>query len=50
MFLNGNPVTEESLSNDLIANFKLFSAFSLFPAKTALSVFLIAFLTVDFNS
>ena len=48
LFLCTKPFTL-ALSKDLIANFNLSSALSLLPAATALSVSLIAFLTVDFS-
>lgn len=48
LFLCTKPFTL-ALSKDLIANLRLFSAFSLLPRATALSVFLIAFLTVDLS-
>ena len=48
LFLWTKPLTL-ALSKALIAFFNDLSASSLFPANTALSVSLIAFLTVDFN-
>ena len=45
LFLCTRPL-DLALSKLLIANLKLFSAASLLPAKTALSVFFIAFLTI----
>jgi hypothetical protein len=48
LFLCTNPL-DLALSKLLIANLKCLSANSLLPAATALSVFLIAFLTVDLS-